>query len=226
MVRTAELMARPAGRAIGLAVLIGAFLVACQAGRQAHDDRAGPLSATSGQGSFAMHKPSGVGQTWHGGFGSYKLCVHEHGVQIELQKVGWRVATDAPPLQVETRLRIVDRTTKPTTEFIAVDGLPWKPYTTEPYPGTYSDEIAGRKVTQLCSDLKQEHEGRPNQPEFTELVFVMKVGEQGGEVAEGYVDYVADGEPYRLVIRWKMIMCGTAIESRGDDDCKSAGTSN
>lgn len=185
-----------------------------------HDDGKGPLSATSGLGSFAMAKPRGVGNVWSGGFGSYTLCVHEPGASIELQRVSWRSAKDARPRSVAAWLRSVDQTTEPTGEFVGVGGLPWKPLGQKPYPGRYSDKIAGRAITQTCADLER---GRSSDPdhrrEFTELVFVMKVGDRGGELVEGYVDYLAEGEPYRLVIGWKMIMCGTAIQARGGDDC-------
>lgn len=211
-----------AGRArsvISLAVLLLVLLAGCQSDREVHEDQAGPLSATSGWGSFSMDKPRGAGATWVGGFGSYTLCVRDGGTRIELQRVGWRSAQDARPLKVEPWLRFVDRTTKPTSEFVAVPGLPWKPLGDKPYPGRYSDKIAGEAVTQTCAELNRGRKADSRRRAFTELVFVMKVGEQGGELTQGYIDYLADGEPYRLIIGWKMIMCGSAVTARGEDDC-------
>lgn len=163
----------------------------------------------SARGGFTMPEPrSRVPRPWTATFGSYLLCVDEPGARIVLQGVGWRAADDASPLKVQTPLRIVDRTTKSTLPFGAVAGPPWKPYSGNPHPGDYLDNVAGRSITRTCDfDTK----------EFTELTFVLEVGEQGADVPEAWVDYLADGEPRRLMIRWRMIGCGDAVAARDDE---------
>lgn len=209
MVTVRRLVARRARWVAGFA-LVAAALTGCQAGPEVHDDQDGPLSATSGWGSFTMDEPpSQVPRPWYATFMGNTLCVHEPGVKIELRGAGWRVASDAKPLAVHAWLRMVDRTTKPTTPYGALDGTPWKPYSEKPLPGEYTDKLAGRVISQSCAERTHK--------EFTELLFVVKVGKQGAEVPQAWVDYLADGEPHRLMIRWRMAACGEAIAARRDD---------
>lgn len=198
-------------------MVVAAMLVAaCQSGVAVHDDAsdgAGPLSASSGFGSFAMTDPPGVKSHWYASFGSYDLCVTEPGARTELTGVTWEAADEARPLAVTPWLRMVDRTTKPTGGFVGVVGLPWKPVEDEPYPGEYTKKIAGTVITQACANLNRD--GNPDvEREFTELVLVVKAGKQGADIKRAFVDYVADGDPYRLVINWRMIACGEVIEAR------------
>ncbi len=181
-------------------------LSGCQTGPTVHDDRHGPLSATSGHGGFAMTEPRNVKPPWYGSFGSYMLCSTEPGTRIELQGVSWKAAADAPPLAVETWLRSVDRVKKHAISVTGITGFPWEPYQGKPVRGDYSDHIAGTVINQDCADLDDK--------KFTELFFVIKTSKAGAHLKRAYVDYLADGEPYRLVINWEMITCGEAIERR------------
>lgn len=169
------------------------------------------MSATSAYGSFHMSKPPGAGRIWYGSFGSYMLCLHQPGVRVVLQKAGWHTAPDAKPLHVQAWLRIVDPSTKPTTIFISANGRAWEHK--ERYPGRYTRKIAGTVVNRSCAELKRERSEK-GQPEFTELVYVMKVDGRGGDLPRGYIDYLADDEPHRLMINWQMVMCGSAIRNR------------
>lgn len=199
--------ARPLRWAAGSVLAVTMVLAGCSAGPNVHDDPDGPLSATSAAGSSVMRAQAGP---WFGTFGSYVLCVHDPGVNLELRGVGWRAADDAQPMEVRTPLRVVDRTTPATTPIGAVRGTPGNSSGWKQFPGRYDDRIAGRRVTQLCKDPDRRRE-------FTELLFVLKVAERGADIPEAWIDYTADGEDYRLMIRWRMIGCGSAIEARRDE---------
>lgn len=180
-------------------------------------DGVGPLSAMSGKGSFAMVEPLGVAAPWYGTFGSKLLCLRDPASHVVLERVGWTSPDDASPLSVQPMLRLVDKETPKTTPFIAVDGKPWDPYDGDRMPGRYSKRISGRVISQKCSDFE---DGWPRT--FEELVFVVQASDKGAELTSAYVDYRADDKPYRLMIRWTMIACGSAIEARGggpQDDC-------
>lgn len=177
----------------------------------------GPLSATSGEGLTSLVEPEGVRPPWYASFGSYKLCVRDPAAHVVLERVGWTSANYAPPLSVQPVLRFVDKTTPNTTPFASFHGKPWDPYDDERMPGRFSKRIAARVISQRCSDFD---DGLPRP--FEELVFVVKASKKGAELTDAYVDYSADGKPYRLMIRWTMIACGSAIEARGggpQDDC-------
>lgn len=223
----------PLSLGVVLAVLLAGNLTGCQAERQEHGDVPreatggfGPLSATSGVGSFMMMRDpvpasSEDGATWTGSFGSYLLCLREADTDVELQSVGWEADDDAPPETVEAWLRLVDSSTEPTIPFVSKRGYPWDPSPgREAEPGDYTQDIAGHAVTQTCDELERSASPQ-GRTEFTELVFILTVGEEGGELRNGHIDYLADGQPYRLVIDWKMGMCGSAIvardEAAGDD---------
>lgn len=46
---------------------------------------------------------------------------------------------------------------------------------------------------------------------FTELLFVLRVGDAGGLIDRVWVDYQVGGEEYTLRIEWQMIACGESI---------------
>ena len=178
-------------------------------------DGDGPLSATSGEGSISMWEPPDVEYPWYGTFGAFILCAQNQADRIELERVTWRAAADAAPVELTPWLRSVNRQTEPTTPAYGVSGLPWEPGDMEPLPGSYTDEISGVEITQSCSDLKEGYDVETeSQPEFTELMLVVKSAEEGAHIERTYVDYLANGKPHRLTIRWEMVTCGTVIESR------------
>lgn len=215
-----EVVARRMRWATTLVALVVAMaaLAGCSESRVVHDDglgpqddERGPLSAQTGAGSFSMTEPEGVAPPWYGSFGSNLLCVRDPTSRVVLERVGWNAADDAPPLSVQSVLRVVNRTSLKTTPFVAVTGKPWKPYDGSPgMPGRYVRNLSGRVVSQPCSDWDQ----RPP-PHFEELVFIVKTSKKGADLTSAYVDYRADGKPYRLKILWQMIACGSAIEARG-----------
>lgn len=198
-------------RSTGLAVLVAVLASGCQMGREVHEELHGPLYANNGSGSYFMAEPDARPNRWYATYGLGTLCVHEPGARIELQDVGWRAAKDAPPLELKVMLRQVDTKTRKVTPVVGVGGTPRKPDDGHPLPGRYIERIAGTRVTQTCSD---NHRGKGG---FTELLFVVKVGKGGMHLPVSWIDYLADGEEYRLMLRWEWGACGDAIEARHDD---------
>lgn len=190
---------------------VAALLTAgCQFEVPIHGHGDGPLTAYDG-GYFAMTDPPKINPPWYGSFGA-TLCATEPGTRIELKRVTWEAADDARPLAVKPWLRFVDRSTKHTTGFIGVAGLPWDAYDGDSMPGEYREGVAGAVITQSCAALD-----RARDAEFTELVLVIKTGKQGADIERAFIDYEVDGDPYRLVAEWRMITCGEAIEAREPD---------
>ncbi|WP_406392027.1 hypothetical protein OG806_13135 [Streptomyces sp. NBC_00882] len=72
-------------------------------------------------------------------------------------------------------------------------------------PGDYKDARTGSRITQSCADQDKEGTG------FTELLFVLDVGKQGGYINTAWIDYQVNGSPYTQRLDWKMVACGSRI---------------
>ncbi|MGW6906807.1 hypothetical protein [Streptomyces sp. NPDC054940] len=77
-------------------------------------------------------------------------------------------------------------------------------------PGHYADVRTGSRITQSCADQDQEGSG------YTELLFVLDVGKQGGFIDAAWIDYHVDGKPYTLRLDWKMVACGSKVPQTVD----------
>lgn len=101
-----------------------------------------------------------------------------------------------------------------TTPIIALLGTPQKPSgEKKPLPGRYSDDIAGTEISQPCAQV----DGGGQRKGFTELLLVVKVGEPGVDVQDAWIDYLADGDEYRLQLGGRMAACGHALAEREED---------
>lgn len=166
-----------------------------------------------------MGKPDGhKSGPWFGTFQGAMLCVYEPGVRIELQRVGWRAAdAKVEPLAVDPVLRYVDAAgARRTGPIEAFRGTPQNPELLKPYPGRYRREIKGVVIDQPCSEIRN---GGRNRNGFTELLFVVKAGDQGFDVPEAWIDYLADGQEYRLRLKWEMAGCGDAMADHEVGTC-------
>lgn len=190
--------------------------------RLVHPEGAGPLSASSAVGSFALKAPKRFEGTWLGTFGAYLLCSSEPGIRIRLERVTWRSATDAPPREVTPWIRIVDDTTQPTYPAQSILGLPWKSTNGLKFPGQYSRIIQGRLIGQPCSEVSEDVDPKTGAlRNFTELLVVIESDANGADVSETYIDYRASGKAYRLEIEWDMVTCGLVIKNRpGSEQCR------
>lgn len=200
--------------AASLAALHVFTVAGCQSSREVHTEGDGPLSSQRGGGISVMDKASGQ-KSW-GTFQGALLCVHEPGERIELQRAGWRAAdATVEPLTVKTVLHYVDAETERRSSGIeAIRGTPQKPEEGEPYPGRYSEKIRGVVIDQPCSEVRETGHG------YTELLFVVEFGKQGFSVPESWIDYLADGQEYRLRLQWRMAACGDVFaESEDGDAC-------
>lgn len=224
MTRANGVMRRPR-RCITLVSLSAVLVLAgCQShpDRTTHGEGRGPLSAQNGGGGNSIYEPFDVEYPWYATFGSFMLCLQQGHAPITLESVTWDVADDgATPLKVTPWLRHVDKTTEPAGPASSFIGLPWEVESRggRGLRGTFSERIAGVEITKTCADLDAERK-KSNQPEFTELMFVVKTAREGGHLTRAYIDYLADGEPYRLVINWEMVTCGYVVEQRSDVWCK------
>ncbi|MFC3573817.1 hypothetical protein ACFOZ0_11145 [Streptomyces yaanensis] len=178
--------------------------------RQHADDH---LDARTSGGLIVVAEPKT--HPWVASFGAYYLC-STRGRDITIQSV--RYEASVQPLNVSFQLRNVDsgaagiasaRGEPP--DFVDPDR-----HTYIPRPGTYEQLRPGRQITQTCADVADGKNG------FTELLFVVTVGEQGGVINRAWIDYTVDGiedHQYTLDLRWKMILCGNRVpanDSRGD----------
>lgn len=180
------------------------------------DGLEGPLSASTGDGGYALEAPKRFKDTWFGTFGSFLLCSSQPGAYIELEGVSWRSSADAPPRHVEPWIRVVDDRTPPALPARSTRGLPWN--LSSEYPGKYSRQIEGRIIDQPCSELTEDSHPEVGAPRrYTELLLAIESDSNGAHVRELYIDYRAGGKAYRLVVKWNMITCGQVISTRPDD---------
>ncbi|WP_282702869.1 hypothetical protein [Streptomyces sp. CC219B] len=197
------------------ALLVGGCAERYSEGRIHHDDsgKGGPLSAKSGEGGFGAAPSKKT--PWYMSYGSFMLCARAPGATITLRKVDYEAGVVAP-LEVRPYLRTVRKDqvvlndegwfTDETNVFISAEGRPpaldgYK----KPLVGTFTNKIDGHRVTQPCSELRDPENG------YTELIFVMKFGKEGGYVPRASIEYTAGGDTYVLEMKWAMGACGTKL---------------
>lgn len=185
------------------------------AARFEHTSGRGPLHSHTAQGATSVHSP---GHTpWNATFGSYVLC-SAGGADVEIEDI--RYSAPVGPQDVTFALRTVsakDRASSPAvTPVGAALGRPPNLHS-GPLPGRLADAGAGSRVTRSCADEDEEGAG------FTELLFVLRVGESGGWIDRAWIDYRVHGRPYTLRLDWQMIACGADVPPvNGDETCAGA----
>lgn len=200
------------------------------ASRTAHSEGDGPLSAAIGVGGSSILAPAQ--STWTGTFGGFVLCAQESGRRIEVQDVRYQAGVE--PVEVVPTVR----TTTPESlrgleprrrqdylpTYTALGSPPGfdEPYVDLVVPGDYSTVVRGWRVDQSCEQTaaleRQLSGGRvPSRP-LRELMFAVTAGRQGARIDRVDIDYLADGRPMTLELRWAMVSCGTATVT--PDTCR------
>lgn len=165
---------------------------------------------------------------WYASFGGFVLCSRDAGIDIELEGVRFEQIVPAKRAYATVRTITPGRLEEVSPReiggylpFYTARGRPpdfSERYAGPPAPGDYSRNVDGMRVVGACADSEASlvalSRSRPVGDEILELVFVMKVGPQGARVRRAYIDYLADGEPMTLKLRWDMVACGDAITSR------------
>lgn len=195
--------------------------------RVINQGRKGPLTVNKPSGGFAVDHPPGVTGRWSATFEDFVLCVTDPSTSARIQDVGYAVVPGKDPVSFTPMLRTFNlervRSASPkhrkdfATYFGALLGQP--PYR-QSYAadfggaGRYTRKVSGAVIDQGCDEANVANSlvsgGRVPAASFTELVFVMRAGARGAAVRKAWVDYVADGVRRRLLIRWNMVMCGSA----------------
>ncbi|MBB1242269.1 hypothetical protein GL263_01565 [Streptomyces durbertensis] len=193
-----------------------------------HDDFGdhGFLSARSAGGGVAMHAPEHT--PWYGSFGAFELCVRKPATRVVLRDITYEA--DVEPLEVTPYIRTVrDEETvlsedgsrsEETTQFFSRLGGPPAFDHDRTLAGTFSRKINGQVITRRCLDKPDQRKG------YTELVFVMKFGAEGGHVPRAAINYTTHTGDYTLNLNWAMSGCGSAIPTPGSglpEDACAAG---
>ncbi|WP_369169782.1 hypothetical protein AB5J49_18805 [Streptomyces sp. R28] len=205
MIRSrATLILVATGAAVAVAVAV-ALLLGGPFGdeRVEHADGKGPLSSQSSSGTTSVYAPKNV--PWTATFGSFLLCSAD-GDPLTIDGVRYRAPVK--PTSVALKLRTVTpRMWKDTVDAGWIGAAVGQPphFQNREAPGHYENVRAGARITQRCADQKKDGAG------FTELLFVLGVGRQGGYIDAAWVDYHAGGKPYTLRLEWKMVACGSRI---------------
>lgn len=191
------------GVAALLVLAVVSWLLFLRPERFEHAEGAGPLSSQTSSGSTSMYAPGK--KPWTGTFGSYLLC-STTGEAITVE--GIRIRTPVEPINVEQKLRKVSqkaRSADPALTYLggSLGAAPDLP--DGRLPGSYQPFEPGVRIEQNCSDLDR------SSASFTELLFVLRVGDAGGLIDRVWVDYQVGGEEYTLRIEWQMIACGESI---------------
>lgn len=171
--------------------------------RVEHINGEGPLQSDTSEGATSVYAPKTV--PWAVTFGSYLLC-SSSGETITLD--GIRYDTPVEPKSVSLKLRTVTpQMWKASVDAGYIGAALGEPphFQKRKAPGHYADARAGSRITQSCSDQDQEGAG------FTELLFVLDVGKQGGFIDTAWIDYHVSGKPYSLRLDWKMVACGSKV---------------
>lgn len=171
--------------------------------RVEHVNGEGPLQSDSSEGTTSVYAPKDV--PWAVTFGSYLLC-STSGEAITLD--GIRYHTPVEPKSVSLKLRsVTPRMWKASVDAGYIGAALGAPphFQQRKAPGHYADVRAGSRITQSCADQDQEGAG------YTELLFVLDVGRQGGFIDSAWVDYHVGGKPYTLRLDWKMVACGSKV---------------
>ncbi|MFJ9968807.1 hypothetical protein [Streptomyces avermitilis] len=171
--------------------------------RVEHASGDGPLQSHTDTGTTSVYAPKKA--PWTVTFGSYLLC-STSGDPITIDGIRYR--TPVKPRSVSLKLRTVTpevwKATVDAGQIGAAVGAP-PHFQQRKAPGEYKDPRAGSRITQSCADQDKEGTG------FTELLFVLDVGKQGGYIDTAWIDYHVNGDPYTLRLNWKMIACGSRI---------------
>ncbi|SCG06282.1 hypothetical protein GA0115258_13298 [Streptomyces sp. LamerLS-31b] len=171
--------------------------------RVEHVSGAGPLQSHTDTGTTSVYAPKKA--PWTVTFGSYLLC-STSGDPITIDGIRYR--TPVKPKSVSLKLRTVTpRVWKATVDAGQIGAALGAPphFQQRKAPGEYKDVRAGSRITQSCADQAREGAG------FTELLFVLNVGKQGGYINTAWIDYHVNGSPYTLRLDWKMVACGSRI---------------
>lgn len=176
--------------------------------RVEHVNGEGPLQSDTAQGTTSVYAPREV--PWAVTFGSYLLC-STTGEPITLDGVRYNTAVE--PRSVSLKLRTVTpRMWKASVDAGYIGAALGEPphFDKRKAPGHYADVRAGSRITQSCAEQDREGAG------YTELLFVLDVGEQGGVIDAAWIDYHVGGKPYTLRLDWKMVACGTKVPEAVD----------
>ncbi|MFE0252417.1 hypothetical protein [Streptomyces sp. NPDC059010] len=171
--------------------------------REEHVNGEGPLQSDTAQGTTSVYAPDDA--PWAVTFGSYLLC-STSGEPITLDGIRYHAAVE--PKSVSLKLRTVTpQVWKASVDAGYIGAALGKPphFQKRKAPGQYADARNGSRITQSCADQDREGAG------YTELLFVLDVGEQGGFVDAAWIDYQVDGKPYTLRLDWKMVACGSKV---------------
>lgn len=195
--------------------------------RPVNTGRQGPLTANAGPGAFAVFKPAKAPERWFATFENLVLCSTEE-VEVTLDGVRVDESIEAPPVTVTPMLRTFELSDLDgASPALMDDYLPYfgalsgKPPFNQTYAGDlggagdYTRDIAGAKVLQTCAESSAAQgalaTGSVPQAPFVELVFVVETDSDGAILNKAWLDYTADGEPRTLLIKRKMVMCGSAV---------------
>ncbi|AZQ40435.1 hypothetical protein EJ357_17250 [Streptomyces cyaneochromogenes] len=193
------------------AVVASALLVGwlyCRGLRVEHVNGEGPLQSDTAQGATSVYAPADV--PWAVTFGSYLLC-STSGEPIVLDGIRYR--SPVRPRSVSLKLRTVTpRMWKAGVDAGYLGAALGEPphFQKRKVLGRYEDARAGRRITQSCADQDREGAG------YTELLFVLDVGEAGGFIDAAWIDYRVGGKPYTLRLDWKMVACGAKVPDTVD----------
>ncbi|MGW3118459.1 hypothetical protein ACWDBW_15195 [Streptomyces sp. NPDC001107] len=171
--------------------------------RVEHVSRDGPLQSHTDAGTTSVYAPKKT--PWAVTFGSYLLCSTD-GAPITIDGIRYR--TPVKPKSVSLKLRTVTpQLWKATVDAGPIGAALGTPphFQNRKAPGDYRDARAGSRITQSCADQDKEGSG------FTELLFVLDVGRQGGYIDTAWIDYHVHGDPYTLRLEWEMVACGSRV---------------
>ncbi|GAA3822318.1 hypothetical protein GCM10022403_064770 [Streptomyces coacervatus] len=171
--------------------------------RVEHVSGDGPLQSHTDTGTTSVYAPKET--PWAVTFGSYLLCSTD-GDPITIDGIRYR--TPVKPKAVSLKLRTVTpqlwKATVDAGQIGAALGTP-PHFRQRKAPGDYKDARAGSRITQSCADQDKEGTG------FTELLFVLDVGREGGYIDTAWIDYHVHGDPYTLRLDWKIVACGSRV---------------
>lgn len=183
--------------------------------RVEHVNGEGPLQSDTAQGTTSVYAPDDV--PWAVTFGSFLLC-STSGEPIVLD--GIRHHSPVEPRSVSLKLRTVTpRMWKASVDAGYIGAALGEPphFVKRKAPGHYADARAGSRIAQSCADQDREGAG------YTELLFVLDVGESGGFIDAAWIDYHVGGKPYTLRLDWKMVACGSKVPHTVDGTVVCAG---
>ncbi|MET7855265.1 hypothetical protein ABZT48_45690 [Streptomyces avermitilis] len=184
-------------------------------GRVEHASGDGPLQSHTDTGTTSVYAPKKA--PWTVTFGSYLLC-STSGDPITIDGIRYR--TPVKPRSVSLKLRTVTpevwKATVDAGQIGAAVGAP-PHFQQRKAPGEYKNPRAGSRITQSCADQDKEGTG------FTELLFVLDVGKQGGYIDTAWIDYCRGRQ--RLPCCDVTRRLGAVPGGAGPSRCPGGGTS-